>query len=155
MTYRELGRQENALRQLDRLETKSRAWPPDPRMDLIRTGRHDLQSLLRLANRVLEEGNAEGAAALYRAVLDADPENFDALYNLGIVYRRQERLAEAQASLEAAARSQPERAEPHFALAVIHASRREFAKADAELATVLRLDPDHAEARALLAGRRP
>jgi tetratricopeptide (TPR) repeat protein len=153
MTYRELGRQEMAVRQLDRLETKSRAWPPDPLMEVIRTGRHDLESLLALANRVLAEGNAEGAAALYRAVLDSDPDHFDALYNLGVVYRQLGRLDDAEASLEAAARSGPERAEPHFALAVIHASRRQFERADAELRTVLRLDPEHAEARALLAGR--
>ncbi|HVR29980.1 MAG TPA: tetratricopeptide repeat protein [Thermoanaerobaculia bacterium] len=155
MTYRELGRRETALRQLDRLDSRSRAWPPDPLMELIRTGRHDLQSLVQVANRLLAEGNAEGAETLYRAVLDSEPGHFDALYNLGIVYGRQGRFTEAEASLEAAIRSRPDRTEPHFALAATYASQQQFEKADAELAAVLRLDPEHAGARSLLAGRRP
>jgi tetratricopeptide (TPR) repeat protein len=155
MTYRELGRSENARRQLAELEGKARAWPPDPLMELIRTGRQDLQSLLQLANRLFAQGDAEGAASLYRAILAADPEHYDAHYNLGIVQRQQGLLAEAQASFESAIRSRPESAEAHFALAVTYASRQELAKAAEEIETVLRLDPDHEGARAVLAGRTP
>ena len=124
MTDRELGRDDSARRHLERLDRKSRAWPPDPLMELIRTGRQDLQSLVQMANRMLAQGDAEGAEALYRTVLDADPAHFDALFNLGIVRRREGRLAEAEASFQAAIRSRPDDAEAHFALAVTYASRR-------------------------------
>jgi tetratricopeptide (TPR) repeat protein len=155
MTYRELGRSESAQRQLDGLDGKARAWPPDPLMEAIRTGRQDLQSLNRLANRLFAQGDAEGAAAIYRTILTADPEHFDAHYNLGIVQRQQGSLLEAQASFEAAIRSRPESAEAHFALAVTYASRQELAKAADEIAIVLRIDPEHEGARAVLAGRTP
>jgi Tfp pilus assembly protein PilF len=89
------------------------------------------------------------------AILAADPGHYDALYNLGVVHRQQGRLAEAQASFEAAIRSRPESAEAHFALAVTYASRQELAKAADEIDIVLRIDPHHEGARAVLAGRTP
>jgi tetratricopeptide (TPR) repeat protein len=155
MTDRELGRDDTARRHLERLDRKSRAWPPDPLMELIRTGRQDLQSLVQMANRMLAQGDAEGAEALYRTVLDSEPTHFDALFNLGIVQRQEGRLAEAEASFQAAIRSRPDDAETHFALAVTYASRQQLEKAADEIATVLRLDPQHAGARAVLAGRTP
>jgi tetratricopeptide (TPR) repeat protein len=155
MTYRELGRPEVARQHLEGLDRRSRAWPPDPLMELIRTGRQDLQSLVQMANRMFAQGDAKSAETLYRTVLDSDPDHFDALYNLGVVYRDQHRLPEAQASFEAAIRSRPDHAEAHFALAVIYASQQQLEKAAAEIETVLRLDPQHAGAQAVLAGRTP
>jgi tetratricopeptide (TPR) repeat protein len=153
MTYRELGKQDVARRQLDRLDRKARAWPPDPLVEVIPAGRRDLQPLIQMASRLLADGNAEDAAKLYRAVLDSDPAHFDALYNLGVVYSRQGRWAEAKSSFEAAIRSRPDHADVHFALAVTYASLEQREKAEAEVATVLRLDPEHAGARSLFAGR--
>jgi tetratricopeptide (TPR) repeat protein len=155
MTYRELGRPEVARHHLEGLDHRSRAWPPDPLMELIRTGRQDLQSLVQMANRMFAQGDAKSAETLYRTVLDSDPDHFDALYNLGVVYRDQRRLPEAQASFEAAIRSRPDHAEAHFALAVTYASQQQLEKAAAEIETVLRLDPQHAGAQAVLAGRTP
>ena len=72
-----------------------------------------------------------------------------------MVHRQTGRLAEAEASFQAAIRSRPDDAEAHFALAVTYASRQQLEKAADEIATVLRLDPQHAGARAVLAGRTP
>lgn len=155
MTYRELGRTAAALPHLNDIERKARSWPPDPLMDIIRHGRKDLQSLIKTANRLLDEGQADAAAKLYRSVLADDAGHFDALYNLGVISGRQGHFAEAQQSLEEAIRSRPDDADAHFALAIAYASGQQFEKADAMIETVLRLDPEHEGARQAVAARIP
>ena len=152
MTYRDLGRLSAALPHLEGIEGKTRSWPADPLMDVIRGGRQDLQGLIQTANRLLDEGQANAAANLYRAVLADDAGHFDALYNLGVIYGRQGRFAEAKQSLEEALRGRPGDADAHFALAMAYASLRQFRNADNEMATVLRLDPEHEGARQALRG---
>jgi tetratricopeptide (TPR) repeat protein len=99
---------------------------------------------LRRAVRVHQEGRLDAAEAMYRAILDAAPDHFDALHLLGVVRHQQARHEEALALLSAAVRHQPRSAEAlqHRGL-VLHALRRhEEALASYDQALAIR--PDHA-----------
>ena len=152
MTYRELDRREAALSLLDRLaDGGTSPQPPDSLMEKVLRERKDLQSIIRVANKALADGEPDRAAALYRLILDQDPDHFDALHNLGIVYGRQGRYAEAAAALRSAVQQRPESREAHHGLAMAYASQEKLERAIAELQTVLEIDPDYEPSRQMRA----
>jgi len=149
--YRELGRGDEARRLVERAsEGVKPLGPADPVLDRVRIAVRGLETLIQAANQALAAGDAASAEALYAQVLDSDPAHYDALFNLGLLYGRQERFAESQAMLERAVAARPESSQARLLLALSLASQDRLVAARGELRALLEHDPDHREARALL-----
>ena len=66
-----------------------------------------LEGMLRAAHAALEQGQVSQAATAYRAVLDRDPHNADALVHLGVILREAGELEAALISLNRALEIDP------------------------------------------------
>ena len=144
MTYRQLGRPQEAdplLEQLRAGTTTTRR--PDPLMLAMLRKRKDLQSLIQAANRSLENADIDLAESLYRAVLDKDPDHYDALHNLGLVYGRTGRFEEAAKLLQRAVGQRQDSPEAHHTLAMAYASLQQLDRAVAELEHALGIDDQY------------
>lgn len=106
----------------------------------------DIHGILRRAIASHQAGRLAEAEPLYRAVLDAAPQQFDALHLLGVLQHQQDRSAEAADLIAAALRERPD--DP-VALtnrsAALNALAR-FDEAIADCDRALAGKPDHAEA---------
>ena len=72
--------------------------------------------LLQNAQRLHQAGNLAEAARLYGEVLRINPQQFDALYALGVVCYQSSRFADAERLIAEAIRLNPRMAEPHYFL---------------------------------------
>jgi tetratricopeptide (TPR) repeat protein len=149
--YREQGRREEARRWSEPARDGVKpVGPADPILDRVRTGGRSLQNLVAAANQMLAAGDAAAAEALYAAVLGTDPDYYDALYNLGMLYGRQQLFAEAQSTLERAVAARPRSSEARMLLVLALAEQGRLDAAHAELRALLEVDPEHGVARAML-----
>ncbi len=118
-----------------------------PRLDLVD------YNLARLAE---DRGDADEAAAEYRAALDVDPADFLAYLNLGDLAARRGDFAAALPLFEQAARLEPRSDDAESNLGGIHLALGRPAAAAAHLDRALALNPENVSAlhnRALLALR--
>jgi predicted O-linked N-acetylglucosamine transferase (SPINDLY family) len=72
--------------------------------------------LLQNAQRLHQAGNLAEAARLYGEVLRINPQQFEALYALGVLYYQSTRFADAERLIAEAVRLNPRAAEPHYFL---------------------------------------
>ena len=80
-----------------------------------RTGTHAVSDfLLQNAQRLHQQGNLAEAAELYGELLRLNPNLFEALYGLGVLYYQAGRYADAENLSAAASRRSPLAAEPHY-----------------------------------------
>jgi tetratricopeptide (TPR) repeat protein len=91
------------------------------------------------------EGDVEEAAGLYEDILEDDPNNKFAHYNLGLIAQSQGRTDEAIAAYERAIKIDPKFVAPLFNLAVIHTESRPD-EAIELYRRVIASEPDHAGA---------
>jgi hypothetical protein len=107
----------------------------------------NLSRLRRQAESSFREGDLDGAERLCTGILDARPEDFDALHLLGMLHFQRQRMAEALRFLSAALQvnSTSSDAMSNLGLA-LHASGR-FDEAIASYRNALQLAPDHPEIR--------
>lgn len=99
------------------------------------------QALERDARLLAQRGDVEGAARAWLRVLEQRPDNADAHGQLGEIFLRQGRLAEAQHHFQRAADLAPMQAQTWINLALVH---RQAENADAEeqaLFRALSVDP--------------
>jgi putative PEP-CTERM system TPR-repeat lipoprotein len=114
----------------------------------------------RLAGLEYAAGHIKEAHALVDAVLAKQPDNPIALVSKGRWLLIEQKLDDALAAAQAAAKADPQYAEAHFLLGQVYSARKEPEKALASFLEVLRLNPNAVEAEkaaALLqlqAGRR-
>ncbi len=116
--------------------------------------------LLRRALRAHDAGDAAKAERFYNAVLQSDPENFDALHGLGRLHCQRSRFDTALVLFQAALRSDVSRAEGFASLGLAFHFLNRFKEALASYEEGLALDPGNAELLnrrgvALLELRRP
>ncbi len=100
---------------------------------------------LTLAWQHQQAGNLDQAEALYRQVLDADPQNANACYRLAVVCQLQGRTAEAIPLYQQLLRSRPDSALVHYNLGLASVAEGRLADAIASYREALRLRPDSAE----------
>jgi protein O-GlcNAc transferase len=91
-----------------------------------------------------QRGNLAAAEELYRAILDAEPDQFDALHLLGVIRLQQRRTEEAVDLIEAALRVRPDVVEAHSNLAKGLALLGRDEKAVAQFDRALAIRPDDA-----------
>ncbi|HUP24759.1 MAG TPA: tetratricopeptide repeat protein [Thermoanaerobaculia bacterium] len=151
--YRDLGRTDRAAELLRGLEQGTRpARPSDALLRRVLENRQDLQATIKTANALLAAGRVDEAEALYRSVLEYDPQHYDASYDLGVLYGRTGRYEQARESLEAAVKVRPASADARLALAMAYSALGQLEAARSEASAALELAPDDPRARRLLAG---
>jgi predicted TPR repeat methyltransferase len=94
-----------------------------------------------------EAGDFEAAAELYRAALEADPNDYRALNNLGVVLETLGHSGEAADAYRQALAIRPDLAAIHYNLGHLHQTRGEMEEAIACYQSALELKPEHVAAR--------
>ena len=85
--------------------------------------------MLRRALRAYDEGALATAERLFTAVLQAQPDNFDALHGLGLIHYRRGRLDAALALIQAALQSDLDRADGFASLGLVFHALKQFERA--------------------------
>ncbi len=145
-----LGRSEEAQRLFAASQDAPKRAAVDARLERIQREAPGTARLLREAASRLESGDLEGAEALYRQVLESNPDDFAAILNLANVLGRSGRPLEALPMMERAVEMRPDHPQPHLGLAMAYGSLGRLAEARAELQEVLRIEPDNAAARKMI-----
>ncbi len=97
-------------------------------------------------NEFIKAGRLEEAVGEYQRTLELEPENVDALTNLGVVYYNLGQLDEAIAQYSKAIEIAPNDADIHSNLAAAYVQTNQLEKALEEYSTAVELNPDLAEA---------
>ena len=108
-----------------------------------------------MAQALLEKGDWPGAAERLKLALAADPENPEALYNLGTAMARAGLLRQALPLLETSLRLKPDNAPGWNNLGLVFAQLGRQDEAAKAFFTASAADPSYAPARANLAAARP
>ena len=106
----------------------------------------DLDSRVRLADALANDGQLEGAATEFQVILDEDPKNVIALVGLAMVRRDLMELAEAERLLDQALALQPNHVLGRYTLASVHEQKRAFDQAASEWKKLLDLPDSGPEA---------
>ena len=101
--------------------------------------------------RLEREEKGGEAEALYRKILDANPENYSVLVKLGTLLQRTGRLEEARKRFLAARDLNPAYVHAHYNLASMALAEGDPVAAEAGFRRVVELDPGHGDARLQLA----
>jgi predicted O-linked N-acetylglucosamine transferase (SPINDLY family) len=101
---------------------------------------------LQQAVRHHQAGQLAQAEQLYRAVLQADPQQAEALHLLGLIAYQVGHPDAAATCIGQALRLRPDFAVAHNSLGVVHKSQGRLQEAQASLRQALRLQPGYAEA---------
>jgi len=118
-------------------KTPSQALPPDP---------FSREDMFRRAVAYLNTGRVHEAAELLERIIEVEPENSQAHYNLGLARYYQESFAEAEACFLQAVRIDPANADAHYNLGLLcNQTNRQAEAAECYLA-VLELNPGEADA---------
>ncbi len=88
--------------------------------ELTKEKQHQLQDLARVARRNLDQRKYQTAEKQYQDILTKDPNNFDALCNLGVVYVRSGKLGPAESVLKKAVTMAPDNEFVLTTLGIIH-----------------------------------
>lgn len=98
------------------------------------------------ATQLHRDGRLDEAEALYRGVLAADPQNFDALHLLGVIEGQRRRFGAALPLLERAIAMRPDHASVLNNLGNTYSGLQRFGEAAATYARALALKPDNPKA---------
>jgi tetratricopeptide (TPR) repeat protein len=105
----------------------------------------NLSRMLKRAMRADGSGELDAAERLYNAVLQHQPDNFDALHGLGLINYRRGRLDTALVLIQESLRADVGRADGFASLGLVFHSMRRFKEALASYDQGLRIAPDDAE----------
>jgi len=105
-----------------------------------------LQGRVRAAKKTFQQGNYKAAEKQYQQILAEDPNNLDALSNLGVVYVRRGNLRSAESALKKAVAIAPDNDFLLTTLGVIHYRQAKFDDAIAELTKAIAINPKSATA---------
>jgi tetratricopeptide (TPR) repeat protein len=109
----------------------------------------DLESLTPLVEQALKWYGAaqyDRALPLFERGIEMDPGRSDLQNNLGLVYYKVGRLAEAEARFIKALELDPAYAKAHFNLGLVRVAQEDFEGADRAYARALELAPDYKQA---------
>ena len=98
------------------------------------------------ATKLLDEGDPQGAIALYQKALALTPEDEDLHYNLGIAYAKSGDLRKAEEHYREALRILPDYAEVHNNLGNLLLRSGRLTEAEEQFTEALQLQPEYAAA---------
>ncbi len=105
-----------------------------------------IQALVRAARKNVQQGNYRGAEKQYQQILAEDPNNLDALSNLGVVYVRSGNLRSAETTLKKAVAIAPDNDFLLTTLGIVQYRQSKFDDAIAELTKAVAINPNSATA---------
>ena len=114
--------------------------------ELTKEKQHQLEDLARVARRNLDQRKYQTAEKQYQGILAKDPNNFDALCNLGVVYVRSGKLGPAESVLQKAVTMAPDNEFVLTTLGIIHYRQSKFDDALVELTRAIEINPKSATA---------
>ena len=144
-----------ALKVIGTISTRLKRWGAVAHVlsELARLQPDDLALKMRLARAHYSRGDNGKAARTFRAVLEADPDNLDALVGLGRSLTRQKDWAEAHAIWWRLHQRDPSDTEPRLQLARVFKALGKEEEARDLLGQILAADPENSAAIALLGQR--
>jgi Flp pilus assembly protein TadD/uncharacterized protein YdcH (DUF465 family) len=107
---------------------------------------NELQEVAVAARKNVEQGEYRTAEKQYQTVLAKDPENLDALSNLGVVYFRTGKIRSAESTLKKALAIAPNDDFVLTTLGIVHYRQSRFDDALKELRKAIELNPNSATA---------
>jgi Flp pilus assembly protein TadD len=106
----------------------------------------DLQKITRTAHKNVEQGKYRAAEKQYQEILAADPNNLDALSNLGVLYFRIGTIRSAESTLRKALALAPNDDFVLTTLGIVHYRQSRFDDALMELRKAIEINPNSATA---------
>jgi Flp pilus assembly protein TadD len=107
---------------------------------------NELQEIAVAARGNIEQGKYRTAEKQYQRILAKDPENLDALSNLGVVYFRTGKIRTAESTLKKALSFAPDDDFVLTTLGIVHYRQSKFDEALKELRKAIELNPNSATA---------
>lgn len=98
-----------------------------------------------LAATLDRQGKIAEAITKMEAVMQYNPQDIGALFQLSLLYLKNKEISKAETALVRSVQLAPNYANAHWYLASIYESRKEFDKAIAEIEAVLATNPDNAD----------
>jgi Flp pilus assembly protein TadD len=105
-----------------------------------------IRGLVRAAGKNFQQGNYMAAGRQYQQILTEDPNNLDALSNLGVVYVRSGNLRAAESTLEKAVAIAPDNDFLLTTLGVVQYRQSKFDEAIVQLTKAITINPKSATA---------
>lgn len=153
LSYRALGRRDEAQRALEQHAKYGAQWPTleDPILAKVSGIRDDPRALLLRGIRLAELGDLAGAITAHEAALAADPSLLQARTNLISLYGRAGRYAEGEQQYYEAVKLGGDTADMHYDFGVLLAMQQKWEQAAAAYEKAVAANPSHARARNNLA----
>jgi tetratricopeptide (TPR) repeat protein len=101
---------------------------------------------LRLAVKYYQTGNFRQAENIYKEILESQPDNFDALYFLGVILQQKKEYDSAISYYKKALHLNPRKADAYYNLGLIFQDQAEFDEAIESYQQAIKLNPDFADA---------
>ena len=106
----------------------------------------ELQNVAVAARKNLQQGKYQTAEKQYQTILARDPNNLDALSNLGVVYFRSKKIRSAESTLKKALTIAPNNDFVLTTLGIVHYRQSKFDEALKELRKAIEINPNSATA---------
>ncbi len=124
-------------------QSDARINKPDPsKTDLPQK----MRGLVRAAGKNFQQGNYKAAEKQYQQILTEDPNNLEALSNLGVVYVRNGNLQSAESTLEKAVAIAPDNDFLLTTLGIVQYRQSKFDEAIVQLTKAIAINPKSATA---------
>jgi len=122
----------------------------DARINKLDSSKTDLpwkmRGLVRVAGKNFQQGNYKAAEKQYQQILAEDPNNLDAVSNLGVVYVRNGNLRSAESTLEKAVAITPDNDFLLTTLGIVQYRQSKFDEAIVQLTKAIAINPKSATA---------
>jgi tetratricopeptide (TPR) repeat protein len=148
LSYRALGRTDDAQRALERHAQYGARWPAvdDPVLAAVSALRDDADTNLQKGLKLAEAGDLAGAVAAHEAALARDPTTAQAHVNLISLYGRTGQWAKAEEHYGAAVALGFNVDEAHYNYGVLLGLQNKWALAEAAYRQALAVNPHYAQA---------
>jgi tetratricopeptide (TPR) repeat protein len=148
LSYRALGRRDEAQRALERHAQYGARWPTveDPVPATVSTLRDDPRATLQRGIRLAERGDVEAAIAAHEAALAADPSLVHGHANLISLYGRARNWTKAEEHYRAAIKAGAELVNAHVDYGIVLAEQQKWDDAAAAYRKALAINPLDARA---------
>jgi tetratricopeptide (TPR) repeat protein len=149
LSYRALGRSEDARRALTLHEQHGPGWPAveDPILGRVTALRDDARTLVQRGIRLAEQGDLEGAIAVHEAALARDPSLAQAHSNLISLHGRARNWAKAEEHYRAIVALGVNLDDAHYDYGVLLGQQDKWDLAEQSYRQALAVNPQHPRAQ--------